>query len=386
MNWIKRYSVNLFILILSFGISLLIAESLAGLWVTNEKTHFAENEQTQAAERALKRFNMPDVVQFEELYAPRLHHLRSYDAFPTSFDYTKSAFPATTLLFTTIRPFEPDRHANILIQGDSWAGSARFADQFLQEFSKRKNVGLIAAGVSSYSPSPMTIQLDILRTDFNIHPSVVIAIIDQTDIGDELFRYKNRRFNQQGRLVALGKSEWADKRYLFWRQYRENLRSNSYALVKLIRHVIIKFNESRTNENLYSEPRGKDILSPLIKGVNNETKDLFIKRVINYINVVFDDPITSLLVFVTHPHRNHLLPKSNVKKYKGEVGELIQLAIEQSNKKSQIIHIDFLKTDRPALDSQNKSSLFKEGDRFSHLTSEMYKSYYYPHIMSYFDE
>ena len=38
----------------------------------------------------------------------------------------------------------------------------------------------------------MTVQFQILKENFNISPSVVIAIIDQTDIGDELCRYRSK--------------------------------------------------------------------------------------------------------------------------------------------------------------------------------------------------
>ena len=37
----------------------------------------------------------------------------------------------------------------------------------------------------------MTSQLDILQREFEIIPNIIIVIIDQTDIGDELYRYKN---------------------------------------------------------------------------------------------------------------------------------------------------------------------------------------------------
>ena len=52
--------------------------------------------------------------------------------------------------------------------------------------SKKKKIGLINSGTTSYSPSLMQIQFDILEKDFNIKPNIIISYIDQTDIGDEL--------------------------------------------------------------------------------------------------------------------------------------------------------------------------------------------------------
>ena len=41
----------------------------------------------------------------------------------------------------------------------------------------------------------MNLQLDVLEQDFKIFPDVIIAYIDQTDIGDENCRYKNNKIN-----------------------------------------------------------------------------------------------------------------------------------------------------------------------------------------------
>ncbi len=66
--------------------------------------------------------------------------------------------------------------------------NSRYKKSFnlINNFTKKNNIGLINAGVGSFSPSLMQIQYGILEEDFNIKPNVVIAYIDQTDIGDEL--------------------------------------------------------------------------------------------------------------------------------------------------------------------------------------------------------
>ena len=63
----------------------------------------------------------------------------------------------------------------------------------MQNFKSKKKVGFINAGIASYSPSLMNLQLDVLEQDFKIFPDVIIAYIDQTDIGDENCRYKNNK-------------------------------------------------------------------------------------------------------------------------------------------------------------------------------------------------
>ena len=38
----------------------------------------------------------------------------------------------------------------------------------------------------------MKLQYEILKSFFDINPNIVIAYIDQTDIGDEICRYKTK--------------------------------------------------------------------------------------------------------------------------------------------------------------------------------------------------
>ena len=54
--------------------------------------------------------------------------------------------------------------------------SNHFKDDVL--FSEENNVGLINAGVGSYSPSLMNLQIDILEKDFNIYPNIILAYFD----------------------------------------------------------------------------------------------------------------------------------------------------------------------------------------------------------------
>ena len=49
----------------------------------------------------------------------------------------------------------------------------------------------------------MNLQIDILEKDFKIKPDIVVAYIDQTDIGDENCRYKNRKKYVNGKLSVV---------------------------------------------------------------------------------------------------------------------------------------------------------------------------------------
>ena len=88
----------------------------------------------------------------------------------------------------------------------------------VKKFGDKKKVGLINAGIGSYSPTLMNIQLDVLQEDFKIFPDIVIAYIDQTDIGDENCRYKYNTVYKNGILLAPACSKWVAneiKNYLY---------------------------------------------------------------------------------------------------------------------------------------------------------------------------
>ena len=64
----------------------------------------------------------------------------------------------------------------------------------------------------------MKLQFVILERDFNIKPDVVIAYIDQTDIGDELCRYKyNKIIDKNKNLQSVKKEEYTKATYDYTR-------------------------------------------------------------------------------------------------------------------------------------------------------------------------
>ena len=119
------------------------------------------------------------------------------------------------MMFTTINKLA-DKELIVLIQGDSFieqlTNSSYYKQdtdveiitngekpknisvELVQKFKSKKSVGFVSGGTGSYSPSLMNLQLDVLEQDFKILPNIVIAYVDQSDIGDEYCRYRNHRF------------------------------------------------------------------------------------------------------------------------------------------------------------------------------------------------
>ena len=285
--------------------------------------------------------------------------------------------------YSTIKPFNKNNKENILIQGDSWAEIAQQKEinKILKEYSQSNNVGLINAGISSYSLSPMTSQLFILRKEFNISPTILITIIDQTDIGDEIYRYRSLDKKSFSPILT-------NLHINFYKKAINNFEKNNLSFFKLIQFAksyfflhkkvygLSNFNTlkiilKKTKAKIFGVPI---VLSPLRFGINEFEEDIIKKRINNYINIALDNNNLEKIYFVTHPHLKHL--KFLGGKYVLDVADLIDEIILSSPHSSVLEHINFSK-----LNKSIDPSIFEEGDNFSHLTTEAYKNYYYPSIL-----
>ena len=143
-------------------------------------------------------FKSLEALNFHEKYSKKVHHIRDENILNSLFKKSK----VEDLFFTTMNEIE-DKEMVVLFQGDSWMAQLNWAEpdnftsvNLVRNFKSKKNIGFVNGGVGSYSPSLMSVQLDVLEQDFKIFPDIVIAYIDQTDIGDENCRYKNEYYKR----------------------------------------------------------------------------------------------------------------------------------------------------------------------------------------------
>ena len=125
-------------------------------------------------------------LEFHKKYSNQMHHLR---------DANRWGGKKNGYLFSTIKDGF-DKKNTILLQGDSWIESISEIDssqKILEDFSNFSNFNIYNAGITSFAPSLMQIQYKILKKDFGIKPKILIIYIDQTVIGDEFCRYKNKK-------------------------------------------------------------------------------------------------------------------------------------------------------------------------------------------------
>jgi len=135
----------------------------------------------------------PKIIEKYSEYIPHTRNKNNFHKLIGHTELNKShiSLSKNIYFFSVVEDFKKENIENILVQGDSWAEVFNNKKNFfkIKEYTKVNDVGFINAGITSFSPSAMTSQLNILEKEFKIKPSIIIAIIDQTDIGDELFRY-----------------------------------------------------------------------------------------------------------------------------------------------------------------------------------------------------
>tara|TARA_B100000902_G_C27284195_1_gene903513 strand:+ start:613 stop:1620 length:1008 start_codon:yes stop_codon:yes gene_type:complete len=319
----------------------------------------------------------PEILNKYSEYIPHTRNKDYFNRYRGHIDLNENVY-----FFTTIKNFERTNIENILIQGDSWAQNLNHKKSFfkLKNYSINNNFGLINAGITSYSPSAMTSQLNILEKEFEIKPSIIIAIIDQTDIGDELFRYKNEDKEFFLKTLTISNKN-------FKLNTIDNFNKFNFSSFKLIKYVydyylynknIFNFSKLEFLDLLYKQTKATifkipKVIYPLQYGFSFNEKDTIKKRIQNYIEFAFKNKNLKKIYFVSHPHLKHL----DKNKYIINISSIIDEAINETKFKNNIDHINFSNMK----ESKNRD-IYLTTDPFSHLTDDAYSNYYLPTILS----
>lgn len=310
-----------------------------------------------------------DLIIFYDRYYKVLHHLGRLNEV--------DANNPSSLIFDKIGTGK----SHVLVQGDSWAEQFRSkkSQKYLQEYlNQQKQYNFVLAGTGSYSPSVMTSQLNLLRNDFNFNPDFLIAVIDQTDIGDELCRYKNLRKRVQGKIIVEPEPVESFE-YNASFQIIDNFKmffSDHFALFKIayfLKNKIIY----KINKNNYKLRCGRNqILAPLENGIKDHEKLYIIEILNDYFDEAFSSSKLKELIIVTHPHKRHL---SN--DFILDVGTLIQEAKEKSIYRKKIKLVSFSEI----LKNYSDNEIFIESDPYSHLNDDYFLNTFLPHILAEID-
>ncbi len=335
-----------------------------------------------------------EISEFHKKYSLKLHHTRG-DNWGTIYDLlienhnlnevdlsdesNKKISKKHQLIFNYI--YETKTDDTILFQGDSWIEQYNFykkSKDSIKRLGINTDMNIINAGISSFSPTLMKLQYKILKEDFNINPTIVVGMIDQTDIGDEICRYKNNRVLKQNEVIAVKPAihEFPIKWKLTELYYSK--KNNFFKSISLTNFKFKQFTMKAKNKFYKFFDKNikycayKDIQSYLINS-NNKNEKYFANSVKDYLRMLNDDKTIKKIVLVTFPHKFHFKSNGlkNVK-YNVNVSNIVEKIENDFNK---LIHINFSKI----LDSKvsNINDIWLENDISSHL-----KPYYHDNLIT----
>lgn len=187
----------------------------------------------------------------------------------------------------------------------------------------------------------MHAQYNLLFNEYNIDPTYIISIFDQSDIGDELCRYRELRYKKNDKIYV---KNYTDNKYLndpfnYIRDLKlaEILYSNDISFIKVIKFGYIKIKQ-RFEKKIIKKCPYKNISNILKNKLSKDDEEYIISVLNDYINEVFKNKKLQGLYLVTHPHKQHLLGF-----YDNDISSLVEESISRNIYKNKIKHLNFKK-------------------------------------------
>ena len=293
----------------------------------------------------------------------------------------------TELIYSVINKYNNSN--NILMQGDSWFEQINFptnddaesyknvninnpipedlkSHKYIKEWSETKNIGVINAGTRSYSPSLMSVQLEVLEKDYGIFPNILISYIDQTDLGDENCRYKANKVYNNNKLIKVGATKTLTRQAFDYTRMLKlseiNLSSDSkfFKVYKLVNYQL-QFEVSKfLKKNYYKisnifkggwsnrkikKCRIGEIQSYLKNPKDNEIK-YFKSSLEEYLNKAKNKNHINKIYLVSFPHLTNL--KNIIEEEKNDyinISDVIDEVLNQNSNtfENKVKHINFSK-------------------------------------------
>jgi len=244
----------------------------------------------------------------------------------------------------------------------------------------------------------MKLQYEILETDFNFKPNIVVAYIDQTDIGDELCRYKDQSvYDNNNNLVAVKNERYSRATYDYTKIYniseivllnksqlKRNLKFTNFFIGYGPQRLIKKI-KSIKKYGWKNKEKSKCRLSVILEYIISSNKEeiyYFEKKVKNYINLLMSKEYIDKIIIVTFPHRNNIFKHGNSenekKLYSINVSNIIEKIVKNEEK---IYHLNFTKLILDGIINLERDSFVKT-DPASHLTEEAHANIFTKNIIN----
>jgi hypothetical protein len=344
-------------------------------------------------------FKSLENLNFHEKYSKKIHHIREENSLKRIFKEAN----VNDLLYTTVNSLKNKKNI-VLFQGDSWFQGITLKGNYnlkvIKEMIKAgedNSIGFINAGIASYSPSLMSVQLDTLEDDFNIFPNVLIAFINQSDIGDEICRYRKNKIFKKGILYSVDPEKdisgqgWFNyqQSYIFSKVYL----SKKNKFIKTFRIINSKYKYSliRSAKRFYRQYLSTDKVSKirLKKCYNEDMEKYLIKPTVNdinyfkssineYLNKIKQKQHIKKLILVSFPSKNHFKDKYNSKTiYNFNVSDTIDDIIKN---RENIKHINFSKILLNNKNFKEKENIWRDDN--IHLKPKYYSNLFLKKILS----
>ena len=313
--------------------------------------------------------NLENLNYYKE-FSSKINHLRYQDSY-------KTKNIGSNLIYNTLK--EDSNKKIILFQGDSWFAQINHTAEIKNSLIKKLKIfsKIINGGTSSYSPSLMHAQFNVLENNFGIKPNVVVIYVDQTDIGDELCRYKNLlEVDSDGNLISVNMEKFPlynspfnlhEKIYFSEIQAKNKNKVVTtqlfinYKVKKSLIKLKKKFQLAFTDKTMFRKCDWLTIES-YTKSIRDDEKkhfNLVLKRFFNHLN---NKKFIDKVYIVTHPHKSQLDNKNRV-----NVSNFVEAAVKDLKKFN---HINFSKI------LSNKQSIYKNESIWKkdniHLKNESY--------------
>ena len=310
-----------------------------------------------------------ELIDFNDSYYKILHHLKGL--------HEADSNNISSLMFDELG----NGKSNVIIQGDSWAQQyrAKRPMEYLSHFLKENtNLKLILAGTGSYSPSIMTAQLNLLRNEFNFRSDYIIAVIDQTDIGDELCRYRGLREKNNNRIIVKPepKNSLEPNSMYFIIDNFKMFFSKNFSLYKVLYYFKNLYTYKELKKKYKIKCGGNQILNPLRNELHIKDEKYIISIFNDYFDEVFSDISLKKLIIVTHPHEGHLTGE-----YSLNIETLIVKVIEDSIYKNKIKILSFLK-EVEKYSNEEIENIFVDNDPYSHLKEDYFLNKILPRVLN----
>ena len=316
-------------------------------------------------------------------YLKFVNHIRFFSIDPTediSKNY-KSFIPLNInslshRIYSKFSECKTEKCNTIFLQGDSWGeGIEQHSGKEIFSSFMNKGWSIYGLGTSSFSPSNFSAQLSYLSTK-NITPDLIISFIDQTDLGDEFYRYKKQLIYPSNKNKTLKVKPFDRKNHRMYYNYKTSEVSdiNPLKLTPVTPYFLLKIydklnyfvnKDSSINDDIGATPGLEKIIDPLVNE-DQEVNNHF-KRVLLYYLETVDNLGTKEIYLVTHPHYRHLIQDNNFK-YRYNISTIIDETLENNRDKfiTKIYHIKINPEISCSLDNLTCDGYFEENDKSSH--------------------